>query len=221
MRPALHDDTLETRWELIRLGQRYDRFGWVLGTGGNLSGRSPRGFIVTASGRHKGLLTPEDFVELDCAGQIIAGAPDALPSAEASIHCAIYRAQPLVNIALHVHTATAATTSFTPVAVPMAAEIGQLVFADLEMVKAWGFPGFRTEVRLPVFENHCDVHAIAAEIGAWFEAVAGRADMPLWAPALLIRSHGITAWGEDAFEANRNLETAEFLMLARERLVRR
>jgi len=213
----LRDDTLESRWELIRLGQRYDRFGWVLGTGGNLSGRTERGLIVTASGRHKGMLTAEDFVELDMDGRIVAGTAGAVPSAEAAIHAAIYRAHPEAKIALHVHTPTAATTKATRAASPLAAEVGYLVFADLEMIKAWGFEGFGTEVQLPVFENHAAVETIADEIDAWFAAARQAHDGKLWAPALLIRSHGVTAWGSDAFIANRNLETAEFLMLARQR----
>jgi methylthioribulose-1-phosphate dehydratase len=211
--PPLPGDTLEAREALIRLGRRYDGFGWVLGTGGNLSARTARGFVVTASGRHKGMLEADDFVELSGDGATLSCGPLARPSAEASIHRAIYAAHPEARFALHVHTPVAA------VAIPNAppagsATVGLCRFEDLEMVKAWGCMGFRAVATMPVFENHADVEAIAADIAAWFR---GRQDAPgggFDAPALLIRTHGVTAWGADAFEANRNLETAEFLLRA-------
>jgi methylthioribulose-1-phosphate dehydratase len=208
--PALPGDTALAREALVGLGRRYDGFGWVLGTGGNLSARSARGFIVTASGRHKGMLGPDDFVEMSLGGEVVAAGGNARPSAEASIHRAIYTAHPTAMFALHVHTPVAAN------AVPNAPSdgpgaIGTVRFRDLEMVKAWGCMGFRAEASMPVFENHADVEAIAADIAGWFGAHP-RAGDTFDAPALLIRTHGVTAWGASAFEANRNLETAEFLL---------
>lgn len=210
--PPLPADTLPLREALIALGRRYDGFGWVLGTGGNLSARTARGFVVTASGRHKGMLGLDDFVELTLDGRPIAGGQEARPSAEASIHREIYAAQPGAGVALHVHTPTAAAA--TPRDPPNApGPIGSLRFKDLEMVKAWGCMGFQAEAALPVFENHADVEAIAADLRRWFAAPRDR-EVPFEAPALLIRTHGVTAWGPGPFEANRNLETSEFLLRA-------
>lgn len=205
------------RAQLVALGARYDRFGWVLGTGGNLSARAPDApdtFLVTASGRHKGLLGLEDFVRcpVDPAAPWSVPAPGSpRPSAEAAIHRAVYAAHPDAGFALHVHTPTAVVTRPSDPAAPGSRAIGHVVFEDLEMVKAWGYWAWQARVAMPVFENHPDVARIADDIAAWFAAP----DLPAGAspaPALLIRSHGVTAWGEDADAANRHLETAEFLL---------
>ncbi len=205
----------EARAALMALGARYDRFGWVLGTGGNLSARAPDDpdtFLVTASGRHKGLLGADDFVRcpVDPAAPLAANGPER-PSAEAAIHRAIYAAHRAVGVALHVHTPTAVVTRPNRPAAPGSRAIGHVLFEDLEMVKAWGFWGWQARVAMPVFENHADVAHIAADIAAWF-AAPDLPDGASAAPALLIRTHGVTAWGADADAANRHLETAEFLL---------
>jgi methylthioribulose-1-phosphate dehydratase len=205
--------TRELREALMALGRRYDAFGWVFGTGGNFSARTEPGFLVTASGRHKGMLNSDDFVEIDAFGNIIAGPEGARPSAEASIHAAIYRHHPDAGVALHVHTPAGVLTRPDLAARGDSPAIGAVLFEDLEMVKAWGIEGFATPVAMPVFENHADVGRIARDI-AHHHAI-GRDGGPVEPPALLIRTHGVTAWGRDAFEANRNLETAEFLCRVR------
>jgi methylthioribulose-1-phosphate dehydratase len=204
------------RADLVALGARYDRFGWVLGTGGNLSARSPDApdtFLVTASGRHKGLLGLDDFVRCQVGpGPLGSSSPGSpRPSAEASIHRAVYAAHAEAAFALHVHTPTAVVSQTSHRAAPGSRAVGHIVFEDLEMVKAWGHWGDRACVAMPVFENHADVARIAEDIAAWFAAP----DLPEGAsaaPALLIRTHGVTAWGADAEAANRHLETAEFLL---------
>ena len=213
-----HDDTRTLREALVALGRRYDGFGWVFGTGGNFSARTNRGFLVTASGRHKGMLSCDDFVELDAGGRVIAGPEGAKPSAEASIHAAIYRRHPDAGVALHVHTPAGVLTRPDRPARMASPAIGMVSFVDLEMVKAWGIEGFATPVGMPVFENHADVARIADDIDRHGSSPR-EADEAVEPPALLIRTHGVTAWGKDAFEANRNLETAEFL--CRVRLVER
>jgi methylthioribulose-1-phosphate dehydratase len=60
--------------------------------------------------------------------------------------------------------------------------------------------------QLPIFANWAEVTRIAGDIEAYYSA---RQDQRV--PALLIASHGITAWGADAFTANRHLEVTEFL----------
>lgn len=212
MMVANRAETLAQREALAELGRRYDAMGWVLGTGGNLSARSERGYVVTASGRHKGMLGVEDFVEMDGDGAIVAGPAGARPSAETLIHAAIYHHVPDANVALHVHTPTAVLARPDANGRRLRGAIGEIVFRDLEMVKAWGVMGFGTPVAMPVFENHADVPAIADNIATFLAKID---DGPIRAPALLIRSHGVTAWGADWFAANRNLETAEFLLRVR------
>lgn len=215
MRP-LPETTRAARAQLIALGARYDRLGWVLATSGNLSARvsvdGVDAFVVTASGCHKGMLGVEDFVLCDvAAGTTLAASAGARPSAEAVIHRALYAAHPEARVAVHVHTPAAALATPTHAAAQGSEALGHLVFEDLEMIKAWGFWEAGARVALPVFENHADVGRIAASLERWFAAPKGP-DGAALAPGILIRAHGVTAWGADAAAANRHLEAAEFLL---------
>ncbi len=216
---GLPESSRAVREQLVALGGRYDRLGWVFATSGNVSARVADAaggtFVVSASGRHKGMLGLEDFALCAVAtGATIAGLPHARPSAEAAIHRAIYAALPEACVAVHVHTVPATLARPDHAAAPGSRAIGHVVFEDLEMVKGWGFWDFKARVAMPVFENHADVAHIADDIAAWLAAP----DLPpgtARAPALLIRTHGVTAWGLDAAAANRHLETAEFLLQVR------
>ena len=90
-------------------GDTFDRRGWAMGTSGNLSARldGPE-FVITASGRHKGRLTVDDFV--------VPGRPGERnkPSAETAIHEAIYRRLPETRAILHAHTVASTAASFRP-----------------------------------------------------------------------------------------------------------
>lgn len=197
------------RQALVDLGRRYGDLGWLLGTSGNLSARFARddgrpAAVVTASGRHKARLDATDFVEVDLDGELLAAGPDARPSAEASIHLAIYRRVPRAAYALHVHTVAS-----TRLNAPRPATQGRpavVAFTGVEMIKGYGLWDEGDVARLPVFDNHADVARIAAEV---YEHLA--APDPIVVPALVVRGHGITAWGETAFDADRHLEVTEFL----------
>lgn len=233
--PSLTPGTLAARHQLIALGARYHRAGWLFGTSGNLSARVVtelgERIVVTASGRDKGHLGREDFVELDLAGDLLAAGYDVSsdhdrdpirppleststaparcrPSAEATIHLAIYRTRPDTRVALHVHTVAStltapdgafAATSYT-------AQVPRRTFSGLELIKGWDLWDEHATAHLPIFPNWPEVPRIARDIEAFYRTYS---DEPV--PALLIASHGITAWGRDAFSANRHLEVTEFL----------
>ncbi len=205
------DASLAARRGLVSLAHRYHGAGWLLGTSGNLSARLPGPdgdfrVVVTASGKDKGALTVDDFVEIDARGAIVEAAPGERASAEASIHLAVYRTHPDVHVVLHVHTVS------STLARPDGPLPGALTFRDVEMIKGWGLWAEGAEAGLPVFANHAHVPTIASEIEAFY--AAGPAEVP----ALLIAGHGITAWGATLFDANRHVEVTEFLcQLARAR----
>lgn len=220
----LSDATRGARAQLVALGARYHRAGWLFGTSGNLSARvataAGERIVVTASGRDKGHLGLEDFVELDPGGAVLAAGdgrlradpvaqPDAArcrPSAETSIHLALYRTRPAANVVLHVHT-VASTLASPDFDAPLATlQIPQLTFSGLELIKGWDLWEEGAVAHLPVFPNWPEVPRIAADVEAFY-----RAHPDTRVPALLIAAHGITAWGADASCANRHLEVTEFL----------
>ena len=54
---------------LIAAGRRIDQKGWVPATSGNFSARLPDGrIVITVSGRHKGMFTPEDLMLVNAEG---------------------------------------------------------------------------------------------------------------------------------------------------------
>ena len=209
----LTPETRDARARLIALGARYHRAGWLYGTSGTLSMRVGERVVVTASGHDKGELGPEHFVEVALDGTLLAagavpgrdGAPiRGRPSAETSIHLALYRTRPEARCALHVHTV--ASTLCSPVGPPLGdPPVPCRRYRGLELIKGWGLWEADAVAPLPIFPNWPDVTRIANEIEHFYRTTATAV------PALVIRSHGITAWGEDDFAANRHLEVTEFL----------
>ena len=130
------------------------------------------------------------------------------PSAETTIHLAIYRTRPDTRVALHVHT-VASTLTTPDGAFAAAAEedrVPRRTFFGLELIKGWDLWDEHATAHLPVFPNWPEVPRIARDIEAFYRTHSNER-----VPALLIASHGITAWGSDAFTANRHLEVTEFL----------
>ncbi len=185
---------------LAAVGRRIDGHGWAPATAGNYSVRLDDGsFAVTTSGRHKGRLEASDIMRVDGEGR---GLTPGKPSAETALHLALYHAFPQANAVLHGHSPQAVGLSR---AVPEARE---WVFRGHEMLKV--FPGIDTheaEIRLPIVDNSQDMAVIEAAV-APARLAAGAA------PAYLIRSHGLYAWGKDLDEAERVLEATEWLIAA-------
>ncbi len=185
---------------LIEIGRRLDSRGWAPATAGNYSARLDDGsFAVTVSGWHKGRLAPEGLMRVDGEGR---GLTPGKPSAETALHMALYRLFPEAGAVLHGHSPEAVGLSR---AFPDAHE---WVFRGHEMLKV--FPGNATheaEIRLPIVDNSQDMAVIEA-------AAAPALLAPGTAPAYLIRSHGLYAWGKDLDEAERVLEGTEWLIAA-------
>jgi len=174
--------------------------GWMMGTAGNLSLRLDDGtFWITASGKQKGRLQAEDFLRMAPGGEVLErGRPDDRPSAEASLHDAVYRLFPEARACFHVHS--------IPANVAARLTAGDaLRLPPLEMLKGLGVWEEEPDVDLPVLRNHAHVPAIAEELGARFQLDPPRV------PGFLIRDHGLTTWGRDAENAFNHIELFEYI----------
>jgi methylthioribulose-1-phosphate dehydratase len=72
-------------------------------------------------------------------------------------------------------------------------------------------------IHVPVFNNTQDIPELAERVSERF--IAGE----LTQPGLLVRGHGLYAWGRDISEARRHIEGFEFLfacLMQKERLSR-
>jgi methylthioribulose-1-phosphate dehydratase len=190
----------DPRLALIDASHRFHQLGWMLGTAGNLSARvDEHSFWITASGKSKGRLEKQDFLRLDRTGKILeTGHADNRPSAETSIHQAIYHRFPEAAACYHVHSIEANLISHF-------AEGDHLPLPPLEMIKGLGVWLENPRVSLPVFTNHLEVAKIAHEIETRFQS------SPPEVPALLIVDHGVTVWGQSPETTENYLELVEYI----------
>ena len=182
---------------------RFAGYGWMRGTGGNLSvvvERDPLLLAVTASGLDKSELTERDVVLVGAGGEPADPEDHRSPSAESGLHAHI-AARTGASAVFHVHAIDAVIAGHRW---PDGVEI-----RDLEMLKGIGHPAHDVTVRVPVIDNHQDMAVEAARFDAVY--VPGTADVPE-VPALIVAGHGMYAWGDDVLAARRNLEVAEWLL---------
>lgn len=164
--------------------------GWMPGTAGNISVRGGQTAMITGSGLSKGELTGADMVIVNITdSQQVSGT--RRPSAETTIHTAVYRAS-TAEAVVHVHPPHATAQS---VGAPES-----LRFTGYELIKGLGTS---ETIDIPVFANHADVSRIGADIERY---LTEHPDAP---PALFIAGHGITAWGSTLAQARDRAECLE------------
>jgi methylthioribulose-1-phosphate dehydratase len=190
----------DPRPTLIAHARSFYERGWMWGTAGNLSARQPDGsFWITASGCSKGELTLDQFVQMSLDGQLLTQpTPTAKPSAETSIHQAVYQLFPDAIACYHVHSVSANLVSRLTLQ-------DQIQLPAIEMIKGLGIWEANPTVHLALFENHLKVPEIGAEMLARF------GQQPPQIPACLIRDHGVTVWGSSQEEARNRVEVMEFI----------
>lgn len=190
----------ETAKLLADLGRSFYARGWVLGTSGNFSAvtsRDPLRLAVTATGLDKGSLLPEQIVEVDSGGKVVAG--HGQPSAEVRLHLMVAQCRN-AGAVLHTHSAWSTILS------DRYGDRGSLAIAGYEMLK--GLKGVRShehQAVLPILENSQDVEALARAAERVLES---RPEVH----GFLLRRHGLYTWGEDIAEAKRHVEILEFLL---------
>jgi methylthioribulose-1-phosphate dehydratase len=185
---------------LVDLGRQFHARGWVLGTSGNFSavlGASPLRLAITPSGADKGALSPEQLLEIDADGSVVAGR--GRPSDETRLHLAVVKERG-AGAVLHTHSVWGTLLSTKH------AREGGLAIEQLEMLK--GLAGVKTHEHrewLPIFENSQDLAALSGRVA---EALASDPR----AHGFLLRGHGLYTWGKDLDEARRHVEILEFLL---------
>jgi methylthioribose-1-phosphate isomerase len=163
--------------------------GLVPATSGNLALRAGRGLLVTPTGRHLATLTPGDWVETDERGQSLGR---GRPSAEAAVHAAVLGLG--YGASLHAHGGP-----FTH-----ASRGDDVVLEGLELLKA--FPGRATHegrMVVPVVDNDQDTVALGRAVAAAARAASAPGQPCV---AVLVRGHGVYAWGDGPEDAQRHLE---------------
>jgi L-ribulose-5-phosphate 4-epimerase len=80
------------------------RYGLVVWTAGNVSGRVPGSelFVIKPSGISYDQLSPESMIVCDLDGNVVEG--DLSPSSDTAAHAYVYRAMPEVGGVVHTHS---------------------------------------------------------------------------------------------------------------------
>ncbi|HYA36837.1 MAG TPA: methylthioribulose 1-phosphate dehydratase [Candidatus Methylomirabilis sp.] len=197
-------DDLKPRTALVEIARDFHARGWMAGTAGNLSARVDDGhFWITASGKPKARLEENDFLLVRVQdGEIIErGRADDKPSAETSIHRAIYELFPAARACLHGHIVEAM------LAADRAKKgVKGLRLAPIEMIKGFDVWQQNPQAELPLFENVLDVARIADDVRKRFRRTAPDVT------ALMIRAHGPTVWGASLQQAYNRFEVLEFIL---------
>jgi len=171
--------------------------GWFPATSGNLSYKlhdNPLYFAITSSGKDKGTVTHEDVIFVDKDAKPIEKTK-LKPSAETKVHSQIYQKTDAGCI-IHIHTVNNNFVS------QVYFDEGFVPLKDMEMIKALDIWEEDVSVKIPIIQNWFDLDKLAEEAGKVIDPKV---------PGLLIRNHGIYAWGKDEFEAKRHVEGFEFM----------
>jgi L-ribulose-5-phosphate 4-epimerase len=96
------------RTEVAALHSELVRYGLVIWTGGNVSGRVPGTdyFVIKPSGVPYDDLTAENMILCNLDGTVVAGTPgsDRSPSSDTAAHAYVYRELPEVGGVVHTHS---------------------------------------------------------------------------------------------------------------------
>jgi methylthioribulose-1-phosphate dehydratase len=189
--------------ELSKVKALFASRGWMLATSGNFSVRvheKPLEFFISVSGRDKSIDRPDDFILVNDRGEPIKSKKNKekqglKPSAEVGIHAEIYKRIP-AGVILHVHTLSNTYASIH------SQEPTQFTLQGLEMIKGLGIWEEENRVQVPIVPNDYHLERLSSAVGKAIRTST---------PGVLLRGHGLYAWGKTLHEAKRNVEAFEFL----------
>lgn len=106
--PEIEAAIAEVRADVARLHSELVRYGLVVWTGGNVSGRVPGAdlFVIKPSGVSYDHLSAENMILCDLEGAVIEGSAgsDRSPSSDTAAHAYVYRSMPHVGGVVHTHS---------------------------------------------------------------------------------------------------------------------
>jgi L-ribulose-5-phosphate 4-epimerase len=111
-----------TREEVARLHAELTRYGLVIWTGGNISGRVPGAelFVIKPSGVSYDELAPDNMILCDLDGNVVPGSPgsERSPSSDTAAHAYVYRNMPRIGGVVHTHSTYATAWAARGEAIP-------------------------------------------------------------------------------------------------------
>lgn len=169
--------------EIIQICKALYEKRLIAGMDGNVSAKTETGTVlITPSGAHKGFMFEDALIEVNMAGQKLAGKGEA--SSELSMHLAIYRAEPNVNAIVHAHPPYCLGLSLAGISMlPHLTAEGEMSLKDIAYVP-FALPG---------------TEALAEAVA---QSLAG-------SPVQILAHHGAVSRGKDLREAFSLMECLE------------
>lgn len=209
--------------QLRAIGREFHARCWSLGTSSNYSivaSSDPLELLITASGKDKSALGPDDFVRVDATGRVIDGSTRK-SSAETLLHCLIADIVPTlgggpIGAVLHTHSVWSTILSRSDLAG------GSLRIEGYEMLKGLEGIGTHDTVEdVPIFANGQDMSELAGRIRDRLTAADWSNPKRPPCHGFLLSGHGLYTWGQTLAEARRHIEIHEFLfeVVARSRML--
>jgi len=182
------------------LARQFYELGWATGTGGGICIREGEHVIVAPSGVQKERMTPDQMFTLSIDGTIVKRPTDPTlrPSDCTSLFMAAIRVRG-AGAVIHSHSinAVVATLLFDK----------EFTISELEMIKGIEGMSYHDRLVVPIIENtarECDLAtSLEAAIVAYPET-----------RAVLVRRHGVYAWGKDWMQAKTQAECYDYLFRA-------
>ncbi|WP_374113684.1 L-ribulose-5-phosphate 4-epimerase [Microbacterium sp. zg.Y909] len=120
--PEIEVAVARVRAEVAALHAELVRYGLVVWTGGNVSGRVPGAdlFVIKPSGVSYDALAPENMIVCDLDGNVVPGTPgsERAPSSDTAAHAYVYRNMPGVGGVVHTHSPYATAWAARGEAIP-------------------------------------------------------------------------------------------------------
>ncbi|WP_022889536.1 L-ribulose-5-phosphate 4-epimerase [Agromyces italicus] len=122
--PEVEAAIARVRNEVARLHGELVRYGLVVWTGGNVSGRVPGAelFVIKPSGVSYDALAPGNMILCTLDGEVVPGTPGSErgPSSDTAAHAYVYRNMPEVGGVVHTHSTFAVAWAARGEAIPCA-----------------------------------------------------------------------------------------------------
>lgn len=203
----------------------YD-LGWVSGTGGGMSIKTPESTVLIApSGVEKEKLQPEDIFEISMTGEIIERSqnPKHKLSACTPLFLAAY-SQKQAGAVMHSHSLNAFLASkiahkkFHCKSVGCIAlknslnktgntAVAEIIVTEMEMMKGIKGFGYHDTMRIPVIENTAEECDLTDSLNKAIEAYPDTY-------AVVVMNHGIYVWGDNHTQTKTHAECYDYILQA-------